>query len=124
MRGNVNKTDKLDARGLAILLRNGTLPTVWIAPSQLNQVIEQWPATGIAASGKGSGANSNHGRTDEGAYFFDSQHAALESSPGVATILPMVIGTEIGRIERFARAEQLASYAGTMLNILLRLDRE
>jgi len=30
-----NKTDKLDARGLAILLRNGTLPEVWIPPTEL-----------------------------------------------------------------------------------------
>jgi len=30
----VNKTDKLDACGLATLLRNGTLPTVWIAPGE------------------------------------------------------------------------------------------
>src|SRR5580698_8829854 len=30
-----NKTDKLDAKGLAILLRNGTLPEVWIPPSEL-----------------------------------------------------------------------------------------
>ena len=29
------KTDKLDARGLAILLRNGTLPEVWIPPGEL-----------------------------------------------------------------------------------------
>src|SRR5258708_17815317 len=29
------KTDKLDAKGLAILLRNGTLPEVWIPPSEL-----------------------------------------------------------------------------------------
>jgi transposase len=29
------KTDKLDARGLAILLRNGTLPEVWIPPSEV-----------------------------------------------------------------------------------------
>ena len=29
------KTDKLDARGLAILLRNGTLLEVWIPPSEL-----------------------------------------------------------------------------------------
>ena len=28
--GKPNKTDKLDAEGLAILLRNGTLPEVWI----------------------------------------------------------------------------------------------
>jgi len=29
------KTDKLDAKGLAILLRNGTPPEVWIPPSEL-----------------------------------------------------------------------------------------
>jgi len=29
------KTDKLDAKGLAILLRNGTLPEIWIPPSGL-----------------------------------------------------------------------------------------
>jgi len=33
--GLTNKTDKLDAIGLAILLRNGTLPEVWIPPSEL-----------------------------------------------------------------------------------------
>ena len=35
MMGNINKTDKLDARGLAILARNGTLPDVWIPPGEL-----------------------------------------------------------------------------------------
>jgi transposase len=33
--GLVNKTDKLDARGLATLLRNGTVPAVWIPPGAL-----------------------------------------------------------------------------------------
>jgi transposase len=33
--GLTNKTDKLDAKGLAILLRNGTLPEVWIPPAEL-----------------------------------------------------------------------------------------
>jgi transposase len=33
--GLTKKTDLLDARGLAILLRNGTLPEVWIPPSEL-----------------------------------------------------------------------------------------
>jgi transposase len=33
--GLTNKTDKLDARGLAILLRNGTLPEVWIPRGEL-----------------------------------------------------------------------------------------
>ncbi len=35
MMGQINKTDKLDARGLAILARNGTLPDVWIPPGEL-----------------------------------------------------------------------------------------
>jgi transposase len=35
MMGQINKTDKLDARGLAIMARNGTLPTVWIPPGKL-----------------------------------------------------------------------------------------
>jgi transposase len=33
--GKTNKTDKLDAKGLGILLRNGTLPSVWIPPAVL-----------------------------------------------------------------------------------------
>jgi transposase len=33
--GLTNKTDRLDARGLAILLRNGTLPEVWIPPAEV-----------------------------------------------------------------------------------------
>lgn len=33
--GKTHKSDKLDARGLAILLRNGTLPEVWIPPAEL-----------------------------------------------------------------------------------------
>jgi len=35
MMGQINKTDKLDARGLAILTRNGTLPAVWIPPGDI-----------------------------------------------------------------------------------------
>lgn len=35
MMGNINKTDKLDARGLATLLHNGTLPTVWMPPGEI-----------------------------------------------------------------------------------------
>jgi transposase len=35
MMGMINKTDKLDAHGLNRLQRNGTLPTVWIAPREL-----------------------------------------------------------------------------------------
>jgi transposase len=35
MMGQINKTDKLDARGLYLLARNGTLPAVWIPPGEL-----------------------------------------------------------------------------------------
>ena len=35
MLGSINKTDKLDARGLNQLQRAGTLPTVWIPPQDL-----------------------------------------------------------------------------------------
>lgn len=35
MLGEINKTDKLDARGLNRLQQTGTLPTVWIPPREL-----------------------------------------------------------------------------------------
>jgi len=35
MMGQTNKTDKIDAKGLAVLLKAGTLPTVWIPPREL-----------------------------------------------------------------------------------------
>ena len=49
MMGNVNKTDKLDAEGLAILLRSGTLPTVWIPPGKTRDEREL-PRTRMALS--------------------------------------------------------------------------
>jgi len=36
--GGRNKTDELDARGLALLLRSGTLPEVWIPPAGLRDL--------------------------------------------------------------------------------------
>jgi transposase len=35
MMGNVNKTDKLDAKGLGMLLHLGSLPTVWLPPRKV-----------------------------------------------------------------------------------------
>jgi transposase len=40
MMGQVNKTDKLDARGLNLLQRTGTLPTVWIPPAAVRDARE------------------------------------------------------------------------------------
>lgn len=47
MMGNVNKTDKLDADGLALLLHNGTLPTVWIPSGELRD-LRELPRTRMA----------------------------------------------------------------------------
>lgn len=49
MMGHVDKTDKLDANGLATLLRNGTLPTVWLPPGSVRDQREL-PRTRIALS--------------------------------------------------------------------------
>lgn len=40
MMGMINKTDKLDVHGMNRLQRNGTLPTVWIAPGELRDLRE------------------------------------------------------------------------------------
>jgi transposase len=40
MMGMINKTDRLDTHGLNRLQRNGTLPTVWIPPSELRDLRE------------------------------------------------------------------------------------
>ena len=171
MMGNVNKTDKLDARGLAILLRNGTLPTVWIAPSevrderelprtrmalckirvalknrthatlakynlslptesdifapkwssQLNQVIEQLPSETqkclkqeLELLDKVQGQIGAMEERMKACIALTPDMQLLKSIPGVGDILAIVIGTEIGLVERFSRAEQLASYAGTV----------
>lgn len=47
MMGNVNKTDKLDADGLALLLYNGTLPTIWIPGGELRD-LRELPRTRMA----------------------------------------------------------------------------
>lgn len=40
MMGMINKTDRLDVHGLNRLQRNGTLPTVWIAPPDVRDLRE------------------------------------------------------------------------------------
>lgn len=170
MMGNVNKTDKLDARGLATLLRNGTLPKVWIAPGETRDQREL-PRTRMAFSKiRVALKNRIHAtlakynlslETDSDIFAekwsedlkriiqrlpAETQNCVqqevellelvqgqiqsmeermreqipitpgmqlLKSLPGVGDILSIVIFAEVGSIGRFARAEQLASYAGT-----------
>ena len=170
MMGHVNKTDKLDADGLALLLYNGTLPTVWIPSGELRDAREL-PRTRMAFtkqrtavknrihaalnkhaiqlegesdvfSGKGLEAlrqtlaslptetrrcveeelallseiqlhmDALEGRIREQTQLTPSMQL-LKTLPGIGDILAIVIDREIGLVERFETAENLASYAGT-----------
>jgi transposase len=169
MMGSINKSDKLDAKGMNRLQRTGTLPTVWIPCSsvrdarelprtrrvlsrQRTQLKNRVHAT-LAKYGYGvEGASDAFGKRgrkiveellsklpphiqqalqrvlDQLDHMADNLKAIeaemikvfapspetnwLKTLPGVGDILAVVIGTEIGSIERFSRAEQLASYCG------------
>ena len=169
MIGSVNKSDKLDAKGMNRLQRVGTLPTVWIAPSAVRDAREL-PRTRMVLSKqrtqfknrihatlekyglKVEGVSDAFGKagrriieelssklpphteqalrlmldeldpvqanlkTIKGqmpqAFAPRAETTYLHSEPGVGEMLAVVIWTEIGTIERFGRAEQLASYAG------------
>lgn len=169
MMGSVNKSDKLDAKGMNRLQRTGTLPTVWIAPSSVRDAREL-PRTRMVLSRQRTQLKNRvhatvgkYGFVVEGAtdafgkrgrkilselltklpphteqalrHVLDQlDHVSenlkliegemievfapcpetnwLKTLPGVADILAVVIWTEIGTIERFGRAEQLASYCG------------
>lgn len=169
MMGSVNKSDKLDAKGMNRLQRTGTLPTVWI-PSSAVRDARELPRTRMvlnrqrtqlknrvhATLGKYGfvveGASDAFGkrgrrimeellvklpphteqalrrildqldhveenlkaieRSMQQAFAPCPETTWLKSLPGVGEILTVVIWTEIGTIERFGRAEQLASYSG------------
>jgi transposase len=169
MMGSVNKSDKLDAKGMNRLQRTGTLPTVWIPPSSVRDAREL-PRTRMVLSRQRTqlknrvhatlgkygfvveGATDAFGKkgrqivaelmaklpphTEQGLSRILDQldHVCenlkgieakmievfspccettwLKTLPGVGDILAVVIWTEIGTIERFGRAEQLASYCG------------
>ena len=53
MLGAINKTDKLDVRGLNRLQRTGTLPTVWIAPPRCPR------SAGFAADSHGADTDTD-----------------------------------------------------------------
>lgn len=167
--GLTHKTDKLDAKGLAILLRNGTLPEVWIAPRELRDQREllrlriflvglrtrvknrihgtlarhnaqvRGVTDPFGAEGRGllnARLPDLPGHTREAVVqelsaldFLDAQIEStehrleaimavsaeadlLKTLPGVGKILSLVMMLEIGRVDRFATAAHLASYAG------------
>lgn len=171
MMGQVNKTDKLDAKGLALLLRNGTLPEVWIPPGELRDQRElprlRMALVGMRTKLKNriqsslakyaiqidepsdlfgkAGREALAGRLGElpphtrlaveaELALLDQVEGQIEATekrvqeviaetpaikllmtlPGVGPILGVVMALEIGDVGRFAGAEKLASYAGTV----------
>jgi transposase len=169
MMGSVNKSDKLDAKGMNRLQRTGTLPTVWIPPSsvrdarelprtrmvlskQRTQLKNRVHATlgkyGLVVEGATDAFGKRGRKIVEGLMVKLPPHTEqalrrildqldhvcenlqwietkmmevfapcpetiwLKTLPGVGDILAVVIWTEIGTIERFSRAERLASYCG------------
>ncbi|MFC2107857.1 IS110 family transposase [Candidatus Bipolaricaulota bacterium] len=169
MSGSINKTDRLDAKGINRLQRSGTLPTVWIPPRELrdarelprtrmvlvrqrtqlkNRIHANLAKYGLKATGVSDlfGVRGRRILDDllnefptqtryatealieeldhlqakikelEGriAELFDGIESLqlIQTLPGVALILGVVILTEVGVIERFPSASHLASYAG------------
>jgi transposase len=169
MMGNVNKSDKLDAKGMNRLQRTGTLPTVWIPPSAVRDARELPRTRMVFSEQRTQLKNRVHATLSKYGYVVDEVSDAfgkrgreiidelvtklpahtgrglkrmlaqldavltnlkaieadmleafapcpettwLKSLPGVGDILAVVIWTEIGSIDRFSRAEQLASYSG------------
>ena len=173
MLGSINKTDKLDVRGLNKLQQTGTLPTVWIPPATVRDQRELPRTRMVFAASRTGLKNRIHSVLDKyglqdqfpgisdifgkraratllGAVAQLPPHTAytaavllerldqveqtleaiearmadifaptpamqlLDSLPGVALILSVVMGLEIGDIRRFKGAPGLASYAGTV----------
>jgi transposase len=162
------KTDKVDARGLGILLRNGTLPEVWIPPAALRDqrellrlrmflvqqrtrlknriqgvlarynmqigVPDVFSTEGRRRIGMRLGelpgntrqsvelelaaVDFMEGQIDDVEKRLETMMQAsaeadlLKTLPYVGRILSMVMTLEIGKVERFATAAHLASYAG------------
>ena len=173
MLGSINKTDKLDVRGLNRLQQTGTLPTVWIPPAGLRDQRELPRTRMVFANARTRLKNRIHSVLDkygwqdrfegvsdlfgvgvrqrlkgcikqlppQAAYtsgllleqldkveetigaleqrmaevFAPTEELKrLDTLPGVGLILGVVLTLEIGDIQRFRCAEQLASYAGTV----------
>jgi len=169
--GNINKTDKLDAKGLAILNLNGSLPAVWIPPAELRDQRELSRMRMSFVEVRTKYKNRIHATLAKYAIVIDSvsdlfgkqgrillegairelppetrksveeqlilldqvsrqieqieKHIRevvemtpmmqlIKTLPGVGDLLAIIIALEIGTVERFASAQHLASYSGTV----------
>jgi transposase len=117
-----NKTDKLDARGLATLLRVGTLPEVWIPPAGLRD-LRGLMRTRLAMRRQASllknrihAAIRRYGlRKDAFRDLFASK--ARAALCGVGDIPGATIHLEIGDVGRFPAGARLAAYAGLVPSV-------
>ena len=173
--GKTHKTDALDAKGLAILLRCGTLPESWIPPGELRDQRELLRTRMALRDLRTALKHRIHSAIDRyglhtnsitdifgvkgRAYIAETlpdlppqtarmvalelecidqlsvkllpleQHIdytlrttpeiqLLQTLPGVGKTLAPVLWLEIGDISRFARAENLASYAGLVPRVI------
>jgi len=168
--GGRNKTDELDAAGLAMLLRNGTLPEVWIPPAGLrdlrglmrtrlalrhhtttlkNRIHAAIRRCGQYEAGEPANLFAGKGRIQLSVYLgglpeetrLATRHEwqlvdeverhiqeseqrirlgigqlgdvrLLQTMPGVGAIVGATIYLEIGDVNGFPTAQQLASHAG------------
>jgi transposase len=169
MMGNIHKTDKLDARGLATLLYLGKLPSVWIPPSTLRDEREL-PRTRMTFAGHRTRVKNRISSTlakfalslDTASDIFTAKWRAdleallvempaetarctrqqlqlldalnghiklledrivqriqttptiqlVQTVPGPAKVLAIVIDREVGSIDRFPSPKHFASYCG------------
>jgi len=173
--GGSNKTDALDAKGLAILLHNGTLPESWIPPGELRDRRELLRTRMALRDLRSSLKHRIHAAIDryglqatgisdlfgvKGRVYLDRtldklpcdtaamvriqltsldqleaqveeieeriavalkpspEVQLLRTVPGVGEILAPLVWLEIGDVDRFPRAENLASYAGLVPRII------
>lgn len=171
MMGNVNKTDKLDAKGLAKLLHLDSLPTVWLPPGEIRDerelhrtrmaltklrtalknrmhatlakygirgnensdifvgagrawlesvLVQLPPETGRCVTQELEALDALQDQIDQlerriqERITLSPSIQLLQTLPGVGNILAIVIEREIGSVDRFATAGQLASYAGVV----------
>ena len=168
MSGSINKTDRLDAKGINRLQRSGTLPTVWIPPRELrdarelprtrmvlvrqrtqlkNRIHANLAKYGLKVSGVTDLGVRGRMILDDLLHEFPTQTRyateilissldhlqgelkaievrmselfgdlksleLIQTLPGVAMILGVVILAEVGDIQRFPSASHLASCAG------------
>src|SRR3990170_1048116 len=110
MMGHTHKTDKLDAEGLATLLHNGTLPTVWIPPGETQRCMQQELELLDQVQEQ---IHRLEARILERVQKTPTIQL-IQSVPGPAEILSIVIDREVGSIDRFPSPKKFCGYAGTV----------